>query len=117
MFKQLIFCAMLLTSFPLTVYAAQGTIRETDDAIIIEYSGENDEDVKASKIVKEREEKQTAVDDERRRTLIEQSKAKKSAKEAGRNVVRDDAGAEKNTAPDINSGEEKTAGEEKKEGE
>ena len=86
MFKRIIFYTMLLAASPLAVHAGQGTIRETDDAIIVEYSGENDEDVKAAKIAKEREFKQEEVDAVRQRTKIEQSLAKKAAKEAAQNA-------------------------------
>jgi hypothetical protein len=74
---------MLLTLLHLVAYAGQGTgtIRETDTAIIVEYSG-NVEDVKVARIDKEREEKQTSVDAERRKALIEQSVEKAKAKAA-----------------------------------
>ena len=80
MSKRIIFCAIFIATYPLTVLAGQGTIRETEDAIIIEYSGENDEEVKDALKVRELDEKQKAVDDEKQKKLIEQSAEKTKEK-------------------------------------
>jgi hypothetical protein len=109
MFKQIIVCAMLLAVLPMTSHAGQGTIEETDDAIIVEFSGESDADVQAAKIAREREVKQAEIDAERQRAIIEQSKAKKDAKEAAKNA-KSDADAGISTGTEINAGEEKKEG-------
>jgi hypothetical protein len=83
MFKKAIYY-FLFAALPLTAHAGQGTIRETDDVIIIEYSGEGDADVKAAKITKEREEKQAEVDAERQKTRAELSNEKSAAKSAAK---------------------------------
>ena len=82
MVKQIIFCTAILTSLPLAALAGQGTIRETDDVIIIEYSGENDDEVKTAIKTRELETKQAEVDAERRKTKAEQGAEKAKAKAA-----------------------------------
>lgn len=82
MFKRILFCTALLAVLPLAVLAGQGTIRETDDAIIIEYSGENDDEVKAAIKTRELEAKQAEADAERRKTKAEQGEEKAKAKAA-----------------------------------
>lgn len=82
MFHRIIFYTFLLATYPLATYAGQGTIRETDNAIIIEYSGEDDPDVKAVIIARERNEKQAEVDAKRQKALIEASIEKAKAKAA-----------------------------------
>jgi hypothetical protein len=80
MFKQIIFCTLLLAASPLAVHAGQGVIRETDSAIIVEYSGENDADVKAAKTANEREENQAEGDAEKQKALAELRAEKAKAK-------------------------------------
>jgi hypothetical protein len=81
--NRIIFCTMLLAALPLAALAGEGhgTIRETDTAIIVEYYG-NAEDAKAARIVKERDEKQSTVDEERRKVIVEKSIEKDKAKAA-----------------------------------
>jgi hypothetical protein len=82
LFKRIIFYTILLTALPLAALAGQGTIRETDDAIIIEYSGENDDEVKAAIKTRELEQKQAEVDAERQKIKAEQGMEKAKEKAA-----------------------------------
>jgi hypothetical protein len=82
MFKKILLSTTFLAFSLQFAHAGQGTIRETEDAIIIEYSGENDEEVKAALKAKEREEKQAEVDAEKRKAKAEQGLEKEKAKAA-----------------------------------
>jgi hypothetical protein len=82
MLSKILLFTTLIASTQLTAQAGQGTIRETDDAIIIEYSGDSDEDVKAVIKARELQEKQAEVDAKKREELIEQSAQKAKAKDA-----------------------------------
>lgn len=81
MFSKILLFTALLALSHLTAHAGQGTIRETDNAIIIEYSGAGDEDVKAVIKSRELQEKQDAVDAKKREELIEKSVERAKAKD------------------------------------
>jgi len=69
--NKIIHAVLLLAVLPTMVYAGEGTIRETDKQIVIEYSGENDKDVIDAKIVRAQEEKKQEKKDEMIRILAE----------------------------------------------
>jgi hypothetical protein len=81
-----IFLYIIFAALPQTAHSGHGTIQETEDAIIVEYSGEDDAEVKTFKMVKERDEKQATIDAVRYNEKIEQSLEKKKAREAARNA-------------------------------
>ena len=64
-----VFLALLLALLPLAAYAGQGTILETDDKIIIEYSGDEDAAKTSIKQKEEREREHGRIqtEDERRK--------------------------------------------------
>lgn len=64
-----VFLALLLALLPLSAHAGQGTIRETDEGIIVEYSGDED-DAKTS--IKQKEE----LEREHNRLQAEEAKRK-----------------------------------------
>ena len=64
---------LLLAVLPNFVYAGQGTIRETDSQIIVEYEGDANE-VAAGNIVREKEEKLKELEDSIREKEVERVK-------------------------------------------
>ena len=82
--------------FALPVHAGQGTIRETDTQIIVEYTG-GDEDVKASKAREEeleskRQVEQAEIKQKEETDKINQEKLEKAARK-GANKVKAFTGA------------------------
>jgi hypothetical protein len=76
MSKNFYWLLLLLCACPLTSYAGQGTIRETDTGIFVEYSGTDDPEVLAFIAARKEKERQDELDADKFIKRAEQAQAR-----------------------------------------
>jgi hypothetical protein len=78
-----VFLALLFALLPLQAYAGEGTILETDEKIIIEYSGDDNDAKAALSLKEEREQEQSKLQaeeaKEKRDVIIQEQRAVRRA--------------------------------------